>query len=199
VALGGVLRAEVAAGRGSRPGSYLAIAALWSLRRRSCLRQAERIFILALCVSRMSTYTWDDIERPILEAFREAEVDGTDRMARAAAATPDISSERRMDSVIALQEAGYVEAQVSQDAGGSKWLMSVGSLTEKGRRAVGQWPSDDAVAALFDLLDRQVESAPDDETRSRWQQVRDAMTSVGTGATGAFVAQYLGVLAHLPH
>ena len=97
-------------------------------------------------VSRMSTYTWDDIERPILEAFREAEVDGTDRMARAAAATPEISPERRTDSVVALHEAGYVEAQVSQNAGGSKWLMSVGSLTEKGRRAVGQWPSDDVVA-----------------------------------------------------
>ena len=147
----------------------------------------------------MSTYTWDNIERPLLEAFREAEVDGTDHMVRAAAATPDISSERRMDSVIALHEAGYVEAQVTQNAGGGKWLMSVGSLTEKGRRAVGQWPSDDAVAVLFDLLDRQVESAPDDETRSRWQQVRDALTSVGTGATGAFVAQYLGVLAHMPH
>jgi len=53
--------------------------------------------------------------------------------------------------------------------------MSVSSLTEKGRRSVGQWPTDDAVAALFDLLDGQVESAPDDETRSRWQQVRDAL------------------------
>ena len=51
-----------------------------------------------------------------------------------------------------------------------------------------------------DLLDRQVESAPDDETRSRWQQVRDTLTSVEIMRVPVpSSSQYLGALAHMPH
>lgn len=63
------------------------------------------------------------------------------------------------ESLRALEEAGYVEAHWSRRTGGN--FPMAARLRERGRRAVGVWPSADGVDGLVEAL-RQAEQATDD-------------------------------------
>jgi hypothetical protein len=114
----------------------------------------------------VTDFTWADVELPVLQAIREAEVKGIDPVQNVCETLPDRGHTLLHDTVVNLESAGFVDAHVMSSGAGNKMLVGVGRLTEKGRRAIGQWPSDDLAAALLQFINQKIEQAPDPRRRS---------------------------------
>jgi len=125
--------------------------------------------------------TWESREIPMLEVIALDEQQGSgvplasDVIGmRAGLADRDVAVGLR-----ALHEADYVTGAAIHTTGG--WSMINVRLTERGRRAVGQWPSDDLADELIRILDARIERAHDEGERSRLKKLRDAALDVGRG------------------
>ncbi len=85
-----------------------------------------------------------------------------------------------------LLAEGYILGVLEGDMGGdpaSELLMDF-QLSAEGARAVGAYPSRDPYEALLAILERRIDEAPDEETRSRWRRALDGMKRLG-GDVGA--------------
>jgi hypothetical protein len=102
-----------------------------------------------------------------------------------------IDEDDALHSLIALHDAAYIDG-LRSDTFGGKYILATG-LTERGRRAVGLWPSGESVDALVDAL-RQAEEATDDpEERGALRKAASAVLGVGrdvmTDVMGAVIAK----------
>jgi hypothetical protein len=109
---------------------------------------------------------WTTRDLPVLRrAAQILEVDGGDEVrSEGIAADLDLSEDAALRSLLALQDAGYVIG-VNADSYGGRYVM-VTDLTERGRRAVGIWPSEDIVDALITALERAADEATTSRTRA---------------------------------
>lgn len=108
-----------------------------------------------------------------------------------------------IDRIVSSREHGMPRVQarfVLDDLVAAGYVLRTGwqhQLTERGRRTIGQWPSDDLVRELALVLQAQLASAKDDAERSRIRRLIDAVTDVGTGTMAnvlaAVVSQQLGM------
>ena len=89
-----------------------------------------------------------------------------------------------------LHAAGYLSGEPLETASGVHDFYVTG-LTERGRRAVGQWPSDDPWANLVDLLSRQIEQEPDPDKRGRLVKIRDGVLAAGREISTSLLTTYL--------
>ena len=125
----------------------------------------------------MVRMTWDQRERPILEAIAQAEDDrrliNNDDIALATGLDRDTVDR----GLLGLVEADYVTG-INAAAEELCYLLQV-RLTERGRRAVGVWPSENAGDELLELLRERTEAATTDEERTRWQRLFDAAKGLG--------------------
>ena len=64
-------------------------------------------------------------------------------------------------------------------------------LTEKGRRAIQQWPSDDPGASLVQLLEERLEQSDDPSETTKLQRVLDTIRDVGTGVLSSVLRDLL--------
>lgn len=91
-------------------------------------------------------------------------------------------------SVVRLADT-YLKVSWAQ-RGSRPFIKLVSGSTAEARRAVGQWPNPDAlVERLITELERRVETATDDEERTRWQKLLDGAKGVGSNALSQLVAQ----------
>ncbi len=88
----------------------------------------------------MAEFTWNDVELPILEAIRHAEIDGADPVVRAAHVAPHLSPQQFAGVRADLQGARYIEANVHRAFGREVVRVTGVRLIEKGRKAIGSGP-----------------------------------------------------------
>jgi hypothetical protein len=126
----------------------------------------------------MAEATWLSQELPILEAIRRAEISGDNVDSAAAAAVPGLPRERYMTIIESLNDASYLEARILP---GDNQIMSVHvlRLMERGRRAVGQWPSEDVFEAFLELLKNRIEETDNDVEKGRLRRALESMTAIG--------------------
>jgi hypothetical protein len=91
---------------------------------------------------------------------------------------------------------GYLDGK-PMDSWGGRLDWFVNEITERGRRAVGLWPTGESVDALVDAL-RQAEDATDDpEEKSALRRAAGAVLGVGrdvmTDVMAAVIAKQMGV------
>ena len=139
---------------------------------------------------------WASRDFPVLlEVARR--IDAGDRYvhARDVANALDLPRDQVILAIDALHPA-YVEGSPDERMSGRlDW--TVVALTERGRRAVGLWPSGESVAALVDAL-RQAEEATEDlEEKSALRRAAGAVMGVGrdvmTDVIAAVIRQQMGV------
>ena len=68
---------------------------------------------------------------------------------------------------------------MQKSGSGDVHVIFVCSLTESGLRAVGAYPSEDAVASLVGLLEAREAEGQDPVTKSRWQRLRQTLLELG--------------------
>lgn len=135
---------------------------------------------------------WATRDLPVLRRVAEKiEVDG-EREVRADVLSTELGLDERdvLRSLVALLESGYIEGmQFETDA---RYVMAT-DLTERGRRAVGIWPTGEGVDALVDALQQAAESTDDPEERGALRRAAGAVLGVGrdvmTDVMGAVIAK----------
>jgi hypothetical protein len=153
----------------------------------------------------MSTHTqlrpdkWSDTDLPVLLFVAEAFDSTTGGMlANDQVIVQGLTQEEVTQSLVRLVERGkYINGSVTRTFGGIAFVTMQG-LTERGLRAVGDWPSDDrAVEAIVAALKAAADREPDPSNRSKLGSAAAAVGQVlGTAAgetLGAFIRQQLGI------
>ena len=140
--------------------------------------------------------TWEVREVPVLKAIYEAEESGTD------IAIPDVVEATHLDpddaerAVRSLWEAGFIQGIDVSTAGENFGLMNI-RLLEKGRRAIGQWPSQDPFDNLTHLLEAMIATEQDPQKRSKLQSFAGQVAEVGkdvlTNVLAAYARQMAGI------
>lgn len=96
----------------------------------------------------------------------------------------------------ALNQAAYIEDAPARFVGGRPGSF-VTTLTERGRRAVGIWPSGENVDALIDALRQAEQATADPAEQGRIRQAAGALMSVSrevmVDVIAAVVAKHTGI------
>ncbi len=125
---------------------------------------------------------WADRDLPVLIAVARLLEDGFGGVLDSTAIQPHVRLDRAdlARALLALQP-GYLEVEVQRGfgGGGGPPRMSVVALTERGRRAVGLWPSERNVDALVYALEQAADQAPTEEQRGKLRQAAHAVAGVG--------------------
>jgi hypothetical protein len=128
----------------------------------------------------MTASLWDDRDFPILEAVQRLTTETrTTELDPIVAEVGALPREVVSDTLIRLQEAGYILGYYppSADADPSDWWDV--RLAERGLRAVGQWPPSDEYAAMVTALDRFVDRQANPDDHSRAERIRAAVLDGG--------------------
>lgn len=147
----------------------------------------------------MATSTWSNREQPILEAVAEVEAD-TSGPVHDLDLLEDLTGLDRpvlVAGVRALLEATppYLSALYVGGFSGDDWLDF--GLMERGRRATGQWPPENAAEALLALLEARLDQVDDAEERTRLQRALEGLKGLGGRALEQVTIAYLKQMAGL--
>lgn len=122
--------------------------------------------------------TWDDREMPILQTVLAAEDAGEEVNLHDLAVRTGLEQKSAQSGLRALYEANYVTGLDVGSMGMGFQLMDI-RLLERGRRAVGQWPSDNPFESLVELLDTKIAGEEDSDAKSKLARLRDALLGLG--------------------
>ena len=75
----------------------------------------------------------------------------------------------------AMIQAGYIEGHVHKAFGGVLAIVTLAELTERGRRAVGLWPSDESAKALEEALVEVARGTANPEQASRLRRIAETL------------------------
>lgn len=129
--------------------------------------------------------TWEDVAVPILERVGEAENDGRDLSLDDLAAGLRASPGAIRAELLRLIDGEFIGGEVAGEMGNSALLsLEDPVLLERGARAIGKWPSEDAYDELLAVLDDHIAKTPDDDTRSKLGKLRETLGAVGKGEIG---------------
>ncbi|MEQ1703892.1 MAG: hypothetical protein ABMA25_27610 [Ilumatobacteraceae bacterium] len=135
--------------------------------------------------------TWQTIDLPILRAVVAAEHEGRHLGQAVRDATEHLEARLVEVHLQALIDAGYLHGNVQRAAGGVIYNIAVGRPTERGRRAVDQWPTVDGFAAeLATAFDRAADAETDE---SRKLGYREAAKAILTGVATTAIGKYMGL------
>lgn len=129
----------------------------------------------------------------VLEAVRDLEEEapvGQQFTASDVASRLALDLDACMKLLLRLARADYIDADPVTTASGVHEVYVVG-LAERGRRAVGQWPSSDPWTNLVELLGQQIEAEPDEDKRSKLLKFRDGVLTSGRGVGLSLLTKYL--------
>lgn len=140
--------------------------------------------------------TWESREQPVLEAIAEAWEDGARlKNVRAVAEALDLDEGSAARALKALHEDGFIQGIDATDQSGYELLEL--EPTGKGRRVVGQWPSENGYEDLLRLLDERIAATGDADEHTRLQKVRDSFgdvtKQVGTSLLAAWLKGQVGI------
>lgn len=137
---------------------------------------------------------WLTEDLPILHAVRQLEDENdpgaTFRVQDIAPVAGVEDQSRVVKLLVRLARADYLDGDPLETMSGVHDVFVQG-LTERGRRAVGQWPSQDPWAGLVELLSQQIDQEPDEDKRTRLIKVRDGVLSAGRGIGVTLLTKYL--------
>lgn len=134
--------------------------------------------------------TWDRLEQPLLEAIAQAEAAG-----RAGELLGQLAQEAGLDlteaqnASRALYESDYIGGEVATTFE-SGFLLIDPYLKERGRRAVGVWPSDDAYANFVQVLETAVAAEADASRKSKLATLLSAVKDVGVDIAGTVLSAF---------
>lgn len=92
-----------------------------------------------------------------------------------------------------LHDGGYLDAAVMRDGAGRLYAVHIRRLLPAGRRAAGQWPSEDPYTALLELLEHSIHDEPDAERRGKLERIRDALQDGGKSVLSNVLANLIVV------
>jgi hypothetical protein len=126
--------------------------------------------------------SWINAELPILELLlaHEASNPGT--------ATQELIQACQGDKAFAIRLAALIDDGYVTGAA-AHWALGRGDpiitagivrLTPKGRRAVGQWPNEDAGINFLRILEEKLVDLPDGDVKTRMSDLVTAARSIGT-------------------
>lgn len=133
--------------------------------------------------------TWTERELLILEAIRAAEEAGSDFIGAARKAVPDLSSSLYARTIDSLAADGFLDADIHWKGDGEPYLVIVKRLLPEGRRAIGQWPSNDPGVELERVLAEAIDREPDPERRTRLERLRATVAETGRDAVKAVLIE----------
>jgi hypothetical protein len=142
--------------------------------------------------------TWEQREYILLEFIARAEEEQDEPLVSwLLAASTGLDDRDVQLGLRALYEAGYI---AGNDAGINQRTFDLIDirLLERGRRAVGQWPSEDTYNAFFDILNERIVAAESDEERTQLEQVRDTALAVGRDVVTSVLSALARQMAGLP-
>ncbi len=135
----------------------------------------------------MAQDRWLTVCVPIMEQVSEAEDQGQLWTAASAPELPAVSAgDVEPDSVLvqaaSLIKAGYLSGDVIQPMEAPHPVeVIVSGLEERGRRAIGQWPTDgDPGQVLLWSLEKAIEKETDEAKRGKLRQILGSLQAVGT-------------------
>jgi hypothetical protein len=136
---------------------------------------------------------WATRDLPVLRRIAEVvEVDNADEVRpEGVAADLGIPQDDALRAMIALHGSGYIDGDRADSFGG-KYIFAT-DLTERGRRAVGIWPSSDGVDALVEALQQAAAATDDPDEKGALRKAASAILGVGrdvmTDVIGAVLAK----------
>jgi hypothetical protein len=136
---------------------------------------------------------WATRDLPVLRRIAEVvEVDNADEVRpEGVAADLGIPQDDALRAMIALHGSGYIEGDRANSLVG-KYIFAT-DLTERGRRAVGIWPSSDGVDALVEALQQAAAATDDPDEKGALRKAASAILGVGrdvmTDVIGAVLAK----------
>lgn len=134
--------------------------------------------------------TWERRDLPVLHAVA-AVLDpspGTGLQMQTIIEDSGLPEEQVIAALVALLSGRYIEGEMLRGFGGHVRQVLVSAVTERGRRAVGLWPSDDALTALVAALQEAAEETGDSEERSSAAARQCGGTSARYGPVGRIVS-----------
>ena len=141
--------------------------------------------------------SWQADEMPMLVAAREAELAGEDAWDRMIASVPHLDEERSRRVAASLIEGGYIAgAGVFWAFGRTDPIITrdVVRITNKGRSAMGQWPTPDR---FIGALESAINDA-DDEERPKLTRLLEAAKGVSKEVLTDVIAKFISSSAGLP-
>jgi hypothetical protein len=136
----------------------------------------------------MAENTWSTREGLILEAMFEVSESGGDIAQAAKSAVPDLRSEVYMETIAALASDDYIDATVMRDGMHRATSMPM-ALKPKGRRSIGQWPSENVADELDRVLARLAEAETDPVQKGKFQRLRAALADAGKDVAARTIAE----------
>lgn len=137
----------------------------------------------------MVDQTWEVREKPILEAIYAAEEGGDDMIGWGTVVSKTGFDEATtIKAVRSLYEGGYITGSEAPTFDGYE-LLDI-HLLPNGRRAIGQWPSDDAFATLIALLDSKIAAESDDNRKSKLESLKGTLRDVGADVAGSVLSAF---------
>lgn len=138
----------------------------------------------------MTQFTWDTRELLLLQAIAEADDVPVDAE-ELAETVEGLERESLMRVLRGLARADYIEATlVEPDQTDYPIRVANIRLTERGKVAVGTWPSDAAAGESFlRAVELLVESENDPVKRTRLQALRDAAQTLGASVLSTVLSQ----------
>jgi hypothetical protein len=104
------------------------------------------------------------------------------------------------DAILALADAGYVEADNLEYETGPGAMFIRPRVTGRGQQALGQWPIFDEIASpetLARLLERLAEEAPTDEEATNLRRAAGYARSIGADSLRALMVGVVSQLAKM--
>ena len=137
---------------------------------------------------------WLTVDLPVLTAVAEAEATMSTLHTHfkdwELCEATGLTQEELRKSVLRLVDGQYIDATPLRSGGGIVSCHIRGVL-ERGRRATGQWPPDDAYLSLLSLLTEHMEEAPDEVTRSKWRSAIEGVAGLGREVGVQLTAEWI--------
>ena len=143
--------------------------------------------------------TWKSRALPILE-FIAAQSDLNLMSIGTIADATSIEASDVVSEVERLIEGRYISSKLKKLMTGSDvrpWFLEGTRIAERGARTIGMWPSDDIFEDLLKVLELQIDSTPDNDTKSRLERLRSSLLGIGSSVGTALFTTWLQGIAGL--
>jgi len=141
----------------------------------------------------MAERTLETIERPILEAVRAAEIESRDFEPSGLGLDPSVY----VTAARSLIEDGFIDGRVTVSGSGIVVSLMVDRLSGKGRRAIQQWPGDDAFEELVAIIRDRIAREDDPGLKRKLQHLLDSLQDVNKVVAAGMIVQLLASATHL--
>jgi len=140
---------------------------------------------------------WESRESRILDAVASAESQGVEANNEWLEAATALTESEVALGLRALHDAGYLTGIDTTTMDGPSFYLMAVRLLERGRRSVGQWPSDDPAQLLIQVIEARIAAASTDDERSKLSELRDTVLGVGRDVLVSLLSTFAHQLAGL--